>query len=156
MHRDHNIFDMAIQKKKKVKLTFDSKERNETKERLFGPIFYSKSCDGTDSDCYYLWDFDSEADNNFIGLPPSLIASMKLSDEPFDCVEFFTSKRAITVEKTQSETECRSSEEDRRRGVDRRCSTAPYDGPERRSGKDRRSLPERRSDSDLPSPNEVL
>jgi hypothetical protein len=148
MHRDHNIFEMAIQEKKKVKLTFDSKERNEIKEWLFGPIFYSKSCDGADSDCYYLWDFDSKADNNFMGLPPSRIVSMKLSEEPFDCVEFFTSKRTITVEKTQSETERRSSDEDRCRGIDRRRSTAPYDGPERRSGKDRRSLPGRRSGTD--------
>ncbi len=149
MHRDHNIFDRAIQEKKKVKLTFNSNERNETKEGLFGPILYSKSCAGGDSDCYYLWDFDREADNNFIGLPPSLIASMKLSEEPFDSVEFFTSKRAITVENTHSKTERRSNEQDRRSGVDRRCSTEPYNGPERRSGKDQRSLPERRSGADI-------
>ena len=156
MHRDHDIFARAIQEKKKVKLTFDSNERNDTGDGLFGPILYGKSVAGDNSDRYYLWDFDSEAVNNFIVLPSSRIASMKLSEEPFDSVEFFTSKRAITVEKIQSETERRSSEEDRRMGLDRRCSTAPYDGPERRSGKDRRSLPERRIDSDLPSPSEVL
>ncbi len=148
MHRDHNIFAKAIQEKKKVKLTFDSNEHNDTKEGLFGPIFFSKSRAGGDPDRYYLWDFDSEADNHFLGLVPSRIASMNLSEEPFDCVEFFTSKRAITVEKSQSETERHSSEEDRRMGGDRRCSTAPYNGPERRSGKDRRSLPERRSGTD--------
>ncbi|MHC4097748.1 MAG: hypothetical protein ACYSU3_17020 [Planctomycetota bacterium] len=103
---------------------------------------------GSNSDRYYLWDFDSEAENHFLGLLPSRIASMKLAREPFDPVEFFTSKRAITIEKTQSETERRSSDEDYRRGVDRQCSTAPYDGPEHRSGKDRRSLPERRSGTD--------
>jgi hypothetical protein len=143
MHRDHDIFAKAIQEKKKVQLTFYGSESNDTKEGLFGPILYSKSCAGGDSDCYYLWDYGSEADKNFIGLPPSRIANMKLSEEPFDLAEFFTSKRAITVEKTQSETERRSSEQDCRSGVDRRCSTAPYNGPERRSGKDRRYLPER-------------
>jgi hypothetical protein len=51
--------------------------------------------------------------------------------------------------KIGSETERRSSEEDRRGGVDRRCSTEPYNGPERRSGSDRRSLPDRRSGSDM-------
>ena len=149
MHRDHIIFAKAIQEKKKVKLTFDSNECNNTKEGLFGPILYSKSRAGGDSDCYYLWDFDSEAVNNFIVLPPSRIASMKLGEESFDPVEFFTSKRAITVEKAQSETERSSSGEDCRSGVDRRCSTEPYNGPERRSGKDRRSLPDRRSGTDI-------
>jgi hypothetical protein len=149
MHSDHNIFAKAIQKKKKVKLTFYVSESNDTKEGLFGPILYSKSRAGDDSDCYYLCDYGSEADKNFIGLPPSRIASMKLGEEPFDCVEFFTSKRAITVEKTQSETESRSSERDLRSGLDRRCGTASYDGPERRSGKDRRCMPERRSGSDM-------
>ena len=148
MHRDHNIFEMAIQEKKKVKLTFCGSESSDTKEGLFGPIFYSDSRVGSNSDRYYLWDFDSEADNHFLGLLPSRIVSMKLAREPFDPVEFFTSKRAITIEKTQSETEHHSSEEDRRRGVDRQCSTAPYDVPERRSGKDRRSLPVRRSGID--------
>ncbi|MHC4070392.1 MAG: hypothetical protein ACYSR8_12615 [Planctomycetota bacterium] len=51
--------------------------------------------------------------------------------------------------KTGSETERRSSEKERRGGVDRRCSTEPYNGPERRSGNDRRCLPERRSGSDM-------
>ena len=143
MHRDHNIFAKAIQEKKKVNLTFYSNEHKDTKEGLFGPIFYSDFPVGGSSDCYYLWDFDSEADNNFLGLLPSRIVSMKLAEEPFDPVEFFTSKRAITVEEAQSENEHRSTEEDRRSGVDRRCSTEPYNGPERRSRKDRRSLPER-------------
>ncbi len=149
MHRDHNIFAKAIQEKKKVKLTFYGSESNDTKEGLFGPIFYSKSTVEDDSDCYYLWDFESKTGKDFSGLPPSQIVSMELTKEPFDFVGFFTSKRAITVEKTQSETERRSSEQDRRSGVDRRCSTASYDGPERRSGNDRRSLPERRSGSDM-------
>lgn len=149
MHRDHNIFAKAIQEEKKVNLTFYGSESNDTKEGLFGPIYYSKSVTGDDSDCYYLWDFESKTDNEFSGLPTSRIASMKLSEEHFDFVKFFTSKRAITVEKTQSETERHSSEQDRRSGVDRRCSTASYDGPERRSGNDRRCLPERRSGSDM-------
>jgi len=51
--------------------------------------------------------------------------------------------------KTGAETERRSSEEDRRSGADRRCSTESYNGPERRSGIDRRCLPERRSGSDM-------
>jgi hypothetical protein len=59
MHRDHNIFEMAIQEKKKVELTFCGSESSDTKEGLFGPIFYSDSRVGSNSDRYYLWDFDS-------------------------------------------------------------------------------------------------
>jgi hypothetical protein len=104
MHRDHNIFAKAIQEKKKVKLTYYSNERKDTKEGLFGPLLYSDSRIGGDSDCYYLWDLDSEANKNFIGLPPSRIASMKLSEESFDFPEFLTSKRTI------SDFECRGRE----------------------------------------------
>ena len=140
MHRDHDIFAKAIQEKRKIKLTFYGSEGDDIKEGLFGPVLYSESRAEGDSDCYYLWDFDSEADNSFMGLPPSRIASMKSNEEPFDCVEFFTSKRAVTLEKTGPETKRRSSEQDSRGGVDRRCSTEPYDGPERRSGNDRRKV----------------
>jgi hypothetical protein len=104
IHRDHDIFAKAIQEKKKVKLAFYGNEGNDTKEGLFGPVFYSESRAEGDSDCYYLWDFDSEDDKNFVGLPPSRIVSMELRKEPFDFVEFFKSKRAITAEKTRSET----------------------------------------------------
>jgi hypothetical protein len=101
MHRDHNIFARAIQEKKKVKSTFYSNERGDTRNGLFGPVFYSKSCAGDNSDCYYLWDFESGTGNHFLGLPPSQIVSMELAKEPFDFFEFFTSKRAVMVEKTQ-------------------------------------------------------
>jgi hypothetical protein len=55
------------------------------------------------------------------------------------------------VKKTGSETERRGSEGDRRSGLDRRCSTASYDGPERRCGNDRRCLLEGRRSSDMPT-----
>ena len=97
MHRDHDVFTKAIQEKKKVKLTFYGSESNDTKEGLFGPIFYSPSAAGDDSDYYCLWDFESETGNDFTGLPPSRIASVNLSEQPFDFIEFFTTKRAITV-----------------------------------------------------------
>ena len=93
MHRDHDIFVKSTRDKKKIKLTFVSNERGEIRDGLFGPIFYSTSVAGDDSDCYYLWDFESATGNNFLGLPPSQIASMELNKETFDLVEFFTSKR---------------------------------------------------------------
>ncbi len=96
MHRDHNIFVKAIQSKKKVKLTFFHNERGDIKNGLFGPIFYSPSAAGDDSDCYYLWDFESGIGDNFLGLPPPQIVRMELTKESFDLVEFFTSRGAIS------------------------------------------------------------
>lgn len=93
MHRDHDIFVRSIRKNKKVKLAFVSNERGDTRDGLFGPIFHSASVAGDDSDCYYLWDFESNTGNHFLGLPPSQIVSMELTKETFDLVEFFTSKR---------------------------------------------------------------
>ncbi|NIP23710.1 MAG: hypothetical protein GWN67_23765 [Phycisphaerae bacterium] len=55
------------------------------------------------------------------------------------------------VKNTASETERRSSDQDRRSGADRRCSTEPYSGTERRSGEDRRCLHERRTGADMPT-----
>jgi hypothetical protein len=93
MHGDHEIFVKSIQDKNKVKLIFVINERGDIREGLFGPIFYSASIAGDDSDCYYLWDFESGTSNHFLGIPSSQIMSMELSKETFDLVEFFTSKR---------------------------------------------------------------
>jgi hypothetical protein len=93
MHSDHNIYAKAIRDKKKVKLTFFGNEHGDIGDGLFGPIFYSSSAAGNDSDCYYFWDFGSVTNNNFLGLPPSQIVRMELTKEPFDLVEFFTSRR---------------------------------------------------------------
>ncbi|MHC4110653.1 MAG: hypothetical protein ACYSUY_06230 [Planctomycetota bacterium] len=99
MHSDHDIYVKAIRDKKKVKLTFSSNEHSDIGDGLFGPIFYSPTVAGDDSDCYYLWDFESGTGNNFLGLPPSQIVRMELTKEPFDLVEFFTSRRAISDSK---------------------------------------------------------
>ena len=92
MHRDHEVFLRAIQQRKKVKVTFFSKERHKTSTRLCGPIFYSPSVGGIDSGCYYFWDFGTDVDNHFLTFAPSRIVSMELAEEPFELVEFFTSK----------------------------------------------------------------
>lgn len=99
MHRNHDIFVKAIRGKNKVKLTFFRNEKGDIRDGLFGPIFYSPSTAGDDSDCYYLWDFEDGNSNNFLGLPPSQIVRMELTREPFDLVEFFTSRGAISDSK---------------------------------------------------------
>lgn len=102
MHRDHNIFVNAIRGKKKVKLTFLHNQNGDIGDGLFGPIFYSTSIAGDDSDCYYFWNSESGIVNNFLGLPPSQIVRIELTKERFDFVEFFTSREAIS----DSEYEC--------------------------------------------------
>lgn len=94
MHRDHDIFVKAIRVKKKVKLTFFHNDHGDIRNGLFGPVIYSATIAGEDSDCYYLWDFEKGIGNNFLGLPPSQIVKMELTKEPFDFVEFFTSRGA--------------------------------------------------------------
>jgi hypothetical protein len=104
MHRDHDIFVKSIQGRTKVKVTFVTNDHGDIGDGLFGPIFYLASVGGGDSGCYYLWDFESETGDNFLGLPSSQIVSMELAAESFDLVELLTSKREI------SDFECRSRE----------------------------------------------
>jgi hypothetical protein len=96
MHRNHNVFVRAIRGKNKVRLTFFSSEDGDIRDGLFGPIFYSPSIAGNDSDCYYLWDFEGADSNHFFGLPPSQIVRMEISREHFDLVEFFTPSGGIS------------------------------------------------------------
>ena len=96
MHCHHNIFVEAIRDKKKVRLTFLSKERSDSTKKLCGPVFYSASVVEKDSGCYYLWDFESNTGNHFLALSPSQIVSVEPTEESFDLVEFFTSGRQIS------------------------------------------------------------
>jgi hypothetical protein len=95
MHRDHNIFVQAIREKRKLKMTFFSKDLGRDVDRICGPVFYSASAGGDDSGCYLLWDFECGAGNSFMALPPSKIVSMDITEEPFDMVAFFTSGSAV-------------------------------------------------------------
>lgn len=96
MHCHHNIFVEAIRDKKKVRLTFLSEERGDSTKKLCGPVFYSASVVEKDLGCYCLWDFESNTGNHFLALSPSQIVSMELTKEPFDLVEFFTSRKQIS------------------------------------------------------------
>ena len=94
LHPDHDIFVRAIQDKRKVKLTFFSKEQALNVVRLCAAMYYSRGqTEGDDLDCYYFWDFESAKGKRFLSFPPSQIANMELTEEPFDLVEFFTSGR---------------------------------------------------------------
>ncbi|MHC4060084.1 MAG: hypothetical protein ACYSUC_01160 [Planctomycetota bacterium] len=118
MHRDHDIFVKAIREKRKIKLTLPSKEPGARPDKLYGPILYSPTVAGADSGCYYVWDFESGGESHFLGLLPTQIVSMELTDEGFDPVEFFTSGREVgsleregrrNLSKTETKSEERTS-----------------------------------------------
>jgi len=96
MHCHHNIFVEAIRDKKKVRLTFLSEERGDSTKKLCGPVFYSASVTEKDPGCYYLWDSESNTGNHFLALSLSQIVSIEPTEEPFDLVEFFTSRKQIS------------------------------------------------------------
>lgn len=96
MHSDHDVFTKAIKDKKKIKLTFSSNRHSDIEDRLLGPVFYSNFGREGDSGRYYLWDFESITENHFLGFPVSQILRMEAAEEPFDLVEFFTSRKEIS------------------------------------------------------------
>ncbi len=126
MHRDHDIYVKAIRDRKKVKLTFFSNEHGDIGDGLFGPIFYSPSAAGDDSDCYYLWDFESGIGDNFLGLPPSQIARMELTKESFDFVEFFTSRGAISGSESGSGEDLPKTKKEESDEVKKVCKNCEY------------------------------
>lgn len=126
MHRDHDIFVEAVRDKKKVILTFVSNEHSDTEDGLCGPILYSPSCVGDDSDYYYLWNFESVTGKNFLGLPPSQIVRMELTKESFDFVEFFTSRGAISGSECGSGADLPKTKKEESDEVKKVCKNCEY------------------------------
>ena len=93
MRCNHDNFVRAIRDKMKVKLTFCSEERRGRPSLPCGPIIFSPQVAGEDSACYYFWDFESHTGGSLLVLSPSQIASMELTNEPFDLEAFFTVKQ---------------------------------------------------------------
>ena len=83
-------------------MTFVSSENGDIRDGQSGPIFYSPSVAGDDSDCSCLWDFEGGNSRNFLGSPPSQIVKRGLKNESFDFVKFFSSKGAISDSKCGS------------------------------------------------------
>lgn len=84
-------FIQAIHDKKKVQLTFFSKEDGRNLTRLCAPMDHGPSRRATDkSDRYHLWDYESDKRNHTISLPPGQIVSLEVIDETFEPGEFIT------------------------------------------------------------------
>lgn len=91
MHSDHQEFVDALLNKKKVLLTFFSKEDGTHLLRTCAPMDFGPSRRAKDqSDRYHLWDYDSDQRNHVLSLLPNQIVKIEPLDESFDPAEFIT------------------------------------------------------------------
>lgn len=127
MHHDHDIFVRATKDKRKVLLDYFDDKHKLNFNRLCLPVYYSQAqTEGDNLDCYYLWDLASGKDKRFLGLPPSQIVSMELTEEAFDPAEF------ITLNGGDS-TETKAGQHDNGSTVDSKESTSMKPAPEKDS-----------------------
>ncbi len=92
MHRDHATFISALEARKKVKLTFFSKEDDHEVVRTCAPMDYGPSRRARDGfDRYHFWDYDDpDQQPHTLSLRPEQITSIQATDEHFDPSEFVT------------------------------------------------------------------
>jgi len=82
-------FVQAIRDKKKVKLTFYSKEDRCELVRVCAPMDYGPSRRAKNkADRYHLWDFDSDTQRHTLSLLPERVMGMVVLDEKFDPADF--------------------------------------------------------------------
>lgn len=91
MHSDHGVFIQGIHDKKKIRLTFLSKEDEAILVRLCAPMDFGPSSRAkVKVDRYHLWDYESDTGPHTLSLLPNQIKSMELTVEEFDPIEFVT------------------------------------------------------------------
>jgi hypothetical protein len=101
VHSDHNIFIQGIEQKKKLRLTFFSREHFRKLLRQCAPLYYSKrQIEGDGLDSYYLWDFEATKGSRFLALPSSQIVTMELTEDTFN-MEDFSSHEEMKVNSTK-------------------------------------------------------
>jgi hypothetical protein len=84
-------FINSIHSKKKIRLTFYSKEDGKPLVRLTAPMDYGPSRRSINKDDrYHFWDYESDTRNHVLSLLPSQIIHMEDSIEPFEPSEFVT------------------------------------------------------------------
>ena len=88
MHLDHDTFIQAAKERKKVILSYFSGQNSLFLTKLCIPIQFCPSETENSSDCYYFWDPEAELGERLLGLFPSEIANMLLSDEIFDPAKY--------------------------------------------------------------------
>lgn len=84
-------FVQAICSKKKIRVTFYSKEDGEVIVRRCAPMDYGPSKRAKDkSDRFHMWDYESDREQHTLSLKPEQIRNIEILDETFEPSEFVT------------------------------------------------------------------
>ena len=91
MHSDHQTFVTAIHSKKKLKLTFFSKQDRGQLIRMCAPMDFGPSRRAKNKlDRYHFWDYESDTRKPVLSLLPEQIIQIQSIEESFDPIEFMT------------------------------------------------------------------
>ena len=91
MHTDHDVFINGISEKKKVSLSFFSKEDGAVIVRLCAPMDFGPSRRAKiPADKYHFWDYESDKGPHTLSILPNQIQSMEMVGEDFEPAEFVT------------------------------------------------------------------
>lgn len=89
MHRNHDVFISALEDRRRVSLTFFSREDNSHLVRSCAPMDFGPSRRAKDqSDRYHLWDYDSDSESHTLGLLPGQVVSIEATSVTFEPAEF--------------------------------------------------------------------
>lgn len=84
-------FIRAIREKKKVQITFHSKEDATLLVRKCAPMDYGPSRHAKEqNDRFHLWDYESDTQRHTLSLNPEQIQRLDVLDEAFDPHDFVT------------------------------------------------------------------
>ena len=82
-------FIKSIKEKKKIRLTFHSKQDGHSLTRLCAPMDFAPSSRAKNKDNrFHLWDYESDTKNHTLSLLPEQILNMEFTDLIFDPSEF--------------------------------------------------------------------
>lgn len=85
------LFESAIHSRKKIRLTFFSKEDNANVRRACAPMDLGPSRRAVNQDNrFHFWDFESDKKNHVLSLLPEQVVAMELLPDFFDPAEFVT------------------------------------------------------------------
>lgn len=86
-----DTFIAAIHAKKKLRLTFYSKEDGTNLVRTTAPLDFGPSRRAADkSDRFHFWDYDSDTARHVLSLLPEQVVSIEALPDTFDPAEFVT------------------------------------------------------------------
>jgi len=86
-----DAFIQAIREKRKVRLTFFSKEDGRNLTRVCAPMDFGPGRKIRDRrDRFWAWDYESDTGQHTLGLPPEQVRTMVVLEDSFDPAEFVT------------------------------------------------------------------